>query len=81
VGSSTTWFDTVGTASSLKLVLNTWLLGLLSAKDAELVRAAVAQAGGQLGGADAVAAILRRAVDAGHGDADMAAVVEVLRDS
>lgn len=135
VGSSTTWFDTVGTASSLKLVLNTWLLGLLSAlagavrlaelvgvdpatfldiidggplgapyaqlkgqamvardypvafplamatKVAELVRAAVAQAGGQLGGADAVAATLQRAVDAGHGDADMAAVVEVLRDS
>lgn len=135
VGSSTTWFDNVGAASSLKLVMNTWLLGLLSAladavrlaelvgvnpatfldiidggplgapyaqlkgqamvardypvafplamaaKDARLVRAAVAQTGGQLGGADAVAAVLQRAVEAGHGDADMAAVVEVLRDS
>lgn len=133
VGSSTTWFDTVGEASRLKLVLNAWLLGLLAAladairlaelvdvdpavfldtidggplgapyaqlkggamvardypvafplamaaKDAGLVRAAVSRAGGRLGVADAVAAVLERAVAAGHGSEDMAAVVEALR--
>jgi len=135
VGSATTWYDEVGEASRLKLVLNTWLLGLLgaladavrlaelldvdparfltaidgapisspyaqlkgtamtageypaafplamAAKDAGLVRAAVAHAGGELGLADAMAALLDRAADAGLGDQDMAAVVEVLRRS
>ncbi len=133
VGATTTWYDAVGDASRLKLVLNAWLLGLLAAladairlaelvgvdpaafldtidggplgpayaqlkggamlarsypaafplamaaKDAGLVQAAVAEAGAELGVADAVAALLRRGVDAGHGNDDMAAVVEVLR--
>ncbi len=133
VGAATTWYDEVGDASRLKLVLNTWLLGMLAAladavrlaelvdvdparflaaidgtpigapyaqlkgkamaageypaafglamaaKDAGLVRAAVAQAGGELGVADAVASVLERAVQAGLGEQDMAAIVEVLR--
>ncbi len=133
VGASTTWFDRPGEASRLKLVLNTWLLGLLAAladavrlaelvgvdpagfldaidgsplgapyaqlkgkamvageyppafplamaaKDARLVQAAVAEVGGELAVADAVEALLTRAVQSGHGAEDMAAVVEVLR--
>ena len=133
VGATTTWYDSVGDASRLKLVLNAWLLGLLAAladavrlaeligveparfldtidgaptgapyaqlkgramvaaeypaafplamaaKDAALVRAAVAKSGGALGLADAVSALFERAVEQGHGDEDMAAVVEVLR--
>jgi 3-hydroxyisobutyrate dehydrogenase len=51
----------------------------LAAKDADLVTEAAQRAGLELPLAETVARQLRKGVDAGHGDEDMAAVVRVVR--
>jgi 3-hydroxyisobutyrate dehydrogenase len=48
-------------------------------KDAGLIRAAAESAGLEVPVIDTVARRMRRAVDAGHGDEDMAATVEAAR--
>ncbi len=133
VGAKTVWLGEAGSAQRLKLVLNTWLLGLtealaeaialaeglgvdprmfletidgapvgapyaqlkgpmmidgefppafpleLAAKDATLALEAAEAAGLRLGALAAVREQMQRAVDAGHGEKDMAATIHASR--
>lgn len=80
VGGRTVWLDEPGQASRLKLVINTWVVGLLGVLGDTIALAdAATRAGLPARVITAVRAAFDAAIEAGHADDDMAAVVEAAR--
>src|SRR6266508_2635835 len=71
IGSRTLWLGEAGAGTRLKLVVNTWILGL--------AMAAAAAGGADLPLLRVVDDLCREAIERGLGDADMAAIYEATR--